>query len=347
MIKDIQTVSASYNFNNDIIVYEKMSMFYFKVVINSHACTILSHNHKIITDADIIINSMWQDVKNFVNNNILSKQNIISKLYNHVIIGFFYCPNKKPLHITYDKFINTQIHNNKFIINNIKDINKNEINIEEFCKNINLLDVRGIGGGPIIITNTKLVENINKYAHNEITLDNFIDQCNINNKTYSGNDFSDIEGIIIKSNKNIYQIKIKSPEQSVIYNRNDFELLTKDFIDNYYNIDIINSNNYIDIICNIFIKYIEISDIHNIITNPNNLLPPGEYYIGDLCYDMINNENIKTICKLDNIYKNIFRILFKGLKHHKKYIKSDILLENDIIKWNNIVDDIMEKIRGN
>ena len=104
MIKDIRTVSDSYFFN-DITVYEKMNMFYFKVIINSSTCSILSRNHKIITETDIIINSMWKDVYNFVNINILPKQQLISSIYDSIIIGFLYCPVETPLKINYKKVL--------------------------------------------------------------------------------------------------------------------------------------------------------------------------------------------------------------------------------------------------
>ena len=87
MIKDIQSASESYKFHkNNYTLYEKLDMFYFKVIINDFTCTLLSHKHKIITPSDIIINSMWKDVYEFVNNYIKPKQHIIGTKYNHVII---------------------------------------------------------------------------------------------------------------------------------------------------------------------------------------------------------------------------------------------------------------------
>lgn len=347
MIKDIQTVSDSYYFDkNDIVVYEKMNMFYFKVIVNSTSCTVLSHNHKIITDVDIIINSMWKDVYNFINKTIIPKQKIISKLYNSVIIGFLYCPNEKPLNINYSKFFNILNDNNKFIINNVKDMNKDNIDIKDFCLSTGLLNVRGVGGGPLMDFNENFINILNDYAHKKISLSEFKSKIKNDIKTYSLNDLDDIEGIIVKTNKNLYQIIFNSTNDTSIYNRNDFELLITDFINtwNNINIDISNFHLYKDIVSEIFLKYISNSSIHEKISTHENLIPPGNHYIGDISYEFLN-PNITTICKLNNIYKNIFRILFNGLKHHKKHSKYNTLSDSTINDWNNIVDLINTQIR--
>lgn len=346
MIKDIQSVSDSYYFNkNNVIIYEKMNMFYFKVIINSSSCTILSHNHKIISEADIIINSMWKDVYDFVNKTLLPKQKIISDLYNSVIIGFLYCPSEKPLSIKYSKFYNIVNENNKFIINNVKDLNKNDIDVVKFCTSTNILNVRGIGGGPLMSFDNVFLQKLNDYAHKNISLIDFKKEIKNHIKTYSLNDLDDIEGIIIKSNKNIYQIIFNSTNDTKIYNRDDFELVITNFIHVFDSIDI-NINNlysYKDIISEIFLKYINNSDINTKISNPDNLIPPGNHYIGDISYEYLNC-NILTICKLNDIYKNIFRILFNGLKHYRKKSKYSKLNDSTILKWNNIVDLINNQL---
>ena len=347
MIKDIQTVSDSYYFNNDIIVYEKLNMFYFKVVINSASCTILSHNHKIISESDIIINSIWKDVYEFVNITLKPKQELISNLYSSVIIGFLYCPVVKPLKIEYKHFYNVKNDNNRFIISNVKDYNKNDINISDFCLSVNLLNIRGVGGGPVMTTNNNFIKLINDYAHKNINKCEFIHELkNANIKSYSGNEIDDIEGIIIKNNKDIYQIILNDTSDTKIYNRSDFELLLTDFIDTWklINDNIINDT-YTNIICDIFLKYINKSNIITKISDPNNLIPPGNHYIGNISYELLNNDNIKTICELNDTYKNIFRILFNGLKHYKKKTKYSNMSNDYINSWNDIVNFVITKIK--
>ena len=55
MIKDIRELSNSYKFSENLIVSEKLDMFYFKIIINEFNITVLSHNHKIISKSDILI----------------------------------------------------------------------------------------------------------------------------------------------------------------------------------------------------------------------------------------------------------------------------------------------------
>lgn len=350
MIKDIQTVSESYNFSN-VILYEKLDMFYFKVIINSTTCTILSHKHKIITKSDIIINSMWKDITEFVNNNIKSKQSIIAQKYNHLIIGFFYCPVEKPLSISYNNFLNNKNANNKFIIGSIKNDKNEEIDISDFCINVNLMNVRGIGGGPIIDQFINVDNLINDYAHKKISKGELISQLTNKIKSFSGNDLGNIEGIIIKDNKNIYQIIFNESRCLEMHNRYNYESIITDFLDKWDSIILNNYTNYNDkddayqqIISDVFIQYIQKSDKINNIKDPLTLLPPGNCYIGDLSYDLITNKNIETFCKLNEVYKNVFRILYKGLQHHKKHTKYNKLSDACINKWNDIVNIIANAI---
>ena len=78
MIKDIETASSSFSFSNNITLTEKMNMFYFKVVITPMSCNIISHNHKMITNIERIINDVWEDVINFVNKDIEPKKEYIT-----------------------------------------------------------------------------------------------------------------------------------------------------------------------------------------------------------------------------------------------------------------------------
>lgn len=79
---------------------------------------------------------------------------------------------------------------------------------------------------------------------------------------------------------------------------------------------ITNSNdNYIDKVSSLFIKYIENTDLLSKYTiEPEDLLPPGlEYVLKDIDYSYINNSTIITICKYNQVYMNIFRLLLHSL----------------------------------
>lgn len=345
MIKDIQLVSDSCDFDNNIQIFEKLNMFYFKVLVGQNSCTLLSHKHKIISLTDRIINSMWNDITNFVDTYIDTRRNIITSLYNQVIIGFFYCPCERPLNITYSNFLNSSIINNTIIINNVKS-NGKDIDVTDFCKNVNLLNIRGIGGGPKISFRNEFIEYINLYAHNLISKPELINRAKEFTCSYSGNDIEDIEGIIIKDNKNIYQIIFNDTNDTRVYDRSIFDNMLNDFIDiwqhikidSYYGVSI--NERYLNIVNDIFLQYIENSNFVKTINDASALTPPGNHYIADLSYNLINNKSIETICKLNDVYKNVYRILFKGLNKHKK---PNVSIDTD--KWNKIVDIIIKTIR--
>lgn len=351
MIKDIEQASKSFSFSNNLILTEKMNMFYFKVIVTPTCCNIISHNHKMITNVERTINDVWENAIKFVNKEIDSKREIITKKYGNVVIGFFYCPVQKPLSIEYEKFFNTNIENNKFIISNIKSIvTKEFIDISKFCVDIKLLNVRGIGGGPIILYPNEFIDVINSYIQKEITVSEVINFMNKNMKTFSGNSFKEIEGIVLNEKGKKYQLLINDVIDKKEYDRTEYEDIIKDFIITVKNdiFNLIKEKDYTSIINELFLFYIKNSSLllkkefHSI-----KLIPPGQVYIGDLNYNLINNDTIKTICRVNEVYKNIYRIIYKGLKQHKKYNSHlTILKEEDILNWNKIVDCVWDNKKG-
>lgn len=342
MIKDIETTSNSFSFSNNIKLAEKLNMFYFKVIITPTSCNIISHNHKMITNIERIVNDVWEEVINFVNKNIESKKEYIYSKYGNVIIGFFYCPIKKPLSIKYDNFFNTSIENNKFVISNVKKINTGEfIDISSFCKDINFLNIRGTEGGPIIYFPNSFVNILNSFIHKKTTKEEFISFLNNNMTTFSGNDFSNIEGLIIEEKGKKFQLIINNTIDTKEYDRFQYELVIKNFIDYFFNSKVEKNKDYTLYINDLFLDFISKTNlfIDNVLDS-DKLIPPGGY-IGDLNYKLIDNPNIKTICKVNDVYKNVYRILYKGLKKIKKFNHHLVLLtEEDIKKWNYIVNYI-------
>lgn len=342
MIKDIKDLSISYKFSDNLVISEKLDMFYFKIIINELNITLLSHNHKIISENDIIIDNKWSNVFNFINDEIKQKQNKILEEYGPVIIGFFYCPTSMPLRINYYNFLNTGIKNKEFIISNVKSIiSKNNINISDFCKKINLLSIRGIGGGPIIVYSNDFISKLNQFLIDK-NLDDLILYMNENMKTFSGNSFNDIEGIIINDNGKLFQLKIINESISETGYFAAYERFIMEFIKFWKKYKFERTEKtYIKTVNKIFLDFIETSYIP---FNDYELIPPGNFYIGDLGYEYINDKSVETICKLNNLYKNIYRILFKSLKKYKKYnINFYYLTNDDIDFWNNIVDVICNK----
>lgn len=345
MIQDIEKTSNSFSFSNNVIVTEKMNMFYFKVIITPTSCNVISHNHKVITNIERVVNDVWEEVISFVNKEIEPKKEYITSKYGNLIIGFFYCPVIKPLVISYNKFFDTNISNNKFIISNIKRIeDKKFIDISSFCLDVKMLNIRGIGGGPIITYPEKFIEMLNSFTHKEISKEEFINYMENNMVTFSGNSFNNIEGIVIEDNSKKTQLIINNTIDNKEYDRKEYEMIIKHFIDYYINQKAnIVYKDYTSYINDIFLDFISKTTLFKTIElNANNLIPPGGY-IGDLNYKLIDNPNIKTICKVNDVYKNVYRILYKGLKKTKKFNPHLVILtEEDIQEWNKIVNSIWQ-----
>lgn len=347
MIKDIEQASNSFSFTNNLILTEKMNMFYFKVIVTPISCNIISHNHKMITNIERVINDVWEEVFSFVDNEIEKKKEYITSKYGSVAIGFFYCPVEKPLSIKYEKFFNTDIKNNKFIISNIKRLDtKKYVDISDFCTDIKLLNIRGMGGGPKILYPNSFLSILNSFIHKDTTKEELIKYLQKNMTTFSGNDFTDIEGLVFSERGKTYQMIIKDVIDRKEYDRKEYECIIKDFISFWYNKkDNKLEKEYTKNINKLFLEYVNSTNIFiNNIFNQEKLIPPGNNYIGELNYKLIKNDTIKTICRVNSIYKNVYRILYKGLKQYKKYNTHLVYLtEEDIKKWNNIVDIIWYK----
>jgi hypothetical protein len=302
----------------------------------------------MITDVERIINNVWEDVISFVNNEIEPRKEYITSKYGNVVIGFFYCPNEKPLLIKYDNFLNTNLDNNKFTISNIKRLDTKEfIDISNFCLDTKMLNIRGIGGGPIITYNNEFLTIINSFIKKEISKDDVIFYMKNNMNTFTGNSFNNIEGVVLSENDKKYQLSIIDTIDKKEYDRSQYELLIKDFIKIWNEKELFkaikiksDSHTYTNIINDLFISYIKNTSIFATTSfDKDKLIPPGNGYIGDLNYNLINNDTIKTICKVNEVYKNVYRILYKALKQHKKFNNHLVLLNNeDIEEWNKIVD---------
>lgn len=352
MIKDIEQASNSFSFSNNLTITEKMNMFYFKVIVTQNSCSVISHNHKVITKIECVVNSVWNDIIKFTEKEIEKRKDKIYDKYGNVIIGFFYCPVEKPLHINYSKFFNVDMDNNRFIISNVKSMTtKKHIDISDFCFNVDFLSVRGIGGGSVILYEKEFIDVINSFIKKEIDKVELLKYMNTHLKTFSGNSFNDIEGLVLSDGDKKYQLIINDTKDTKEYDRTQYEMLTKDFIDFWDNNenDIMNNLklkvDYTHIINELFLHYINTTSLfRDTELSANNLIPPGNAYIGDLDYTIIDNSNVKTVCLLNETYKNVFRILYKGLKQPKKYNSHfTILTENDILKWNKMVDYIWNK----
>jgi hypothetical protein len=181
----------------------------------------------------------------------------------------------------------------------------------------------------------------------------------------SGNYISDIEGIIIRTDKFQYQIRVKDTEDSL---DKSVKLIYRDTLLNsiadYYskNIDKLTNefnscSSYIDRVSKLFLSFIENTDLFTKFSfDPEDLLPPTTSYFGDIDYDMISDANVKLICKYNEVNKNIFRLFlhtfaqkisedkFNSLPNTIKDILNDLIIK---LKYKNYKEILLTAYKAN
>lgn len=280
-------------------VSEKLDMVYFKLKFNSTGVVPLKvPAFNPVEEIDIIANDIYFDISSFAKDVMKGCYDEIYDMYGDVSIGFFYLPK----HVT--KVINYYTMSEKTFI--VSDWSKKEdipSCIYQYAK------PRPIIGDCVI--SDDIVHMIE---------DNFpnVDIVNaITKSSYTGLPLSEIEGIVLNSDKGLYQVVINDTDKCVdkfstkIYRDtllNDFSnvILTDDGV-----ISGINSiSGYIDKICYLFEEFMSRTDLFNRMhIESNDLLPPHNGYIGGVTVSMIPDSTAQLICKYDERACNVFRIL--------------------------------------
>ena len=181
----------------------------------------------------------------------------------------------------------------------------------------------------------------------------------------SRNHIFSIEGIIIRTDKFQYQIRLKDTEDNLdksvklIYR----DTLLKSVADYYSkNIDTLTEafnscDSYIDRVSKLFLSYIEETDLFTKFSfDPEDLLPPTTAYFGDIDYEMISDTNVKLICKYNEVNKNIFRLFlhtfaqkisedkFNSLPNSVKDILNDLIIK---LKYKNYKEILLTAYKAN
>ena len=181
----------------------------------------------------------------------------------------------------------------------------------------------------------------------------------------SRNQIFNIEGIIIRTDKFQYQIRLKDTEDNLdksvklIYR----DTLLKSVADYYSkNInaltEVFNScESYIDRVSKLFLSYIEETDLFTKFSfDPEDLLPPTTAYFGDIDYEMISDTNVKFACKYNEVHKNIFRLFlhtfaqkisedkFNSLPNSVKDILNDLIIK---LKYKNYKEILLTAYKAN
>jgi len=324
MIKDFYKISQKdleYLLTHKFTVWEKLDMFYFRVELTKiGAIATKNSTGKVISDIDCVTNSLLKDVCEFVNDKINPVRNEIIDRYGEGTLGFFYLPINKYHKILYKNL------NPKTVILSDWSYNFDITSTDGYEHIISLCDMLNVNVPPVIsiwsdYVNEELRNIANSYLENvgsDYDTDTIVLAFSKGQTTsYSGNLISDIEGIIIRTDKFQYQIHIKDVEDNLdksvklIYRDTLLNSVAEYYEKNQNELDksFSEAESYIDRVSKLFLSYIENTDLFSKFSfDPEDLLPPSTAYFGDIDFDMISDNNVKLICKYNEVNKNIFRL---------------------------------------
>lgn len=330
MIKDFYKISKKdleYLMTHEFTVWEKLDMCYFRVEITKiGAIPLKGSTGKVISDIDCVTNSLYKDMCEFVNKKINPVRNQIIEEFGEGCLGFFFLPVKQYHKINYVYLEpKTAILSDWSFDMKITD-HKGYTDIKHLAKII------GAEQPPLITSwnydeasmissvHLEFQDLVKKYleegdTHTTNTLINMLMDGSVNG--VSGNYFENMEGLIIRTDKFQYQIRIKDTEDNIdkstklIYRDTllksiaEYYEKNKEYLNEIFN----KEESYIDRVSKLFLSYIENTDLFaKFSIDPEDLLPPTTAYFGDIDFDMISDNNVKLICKYNEVNKNIFRL---------------------------------------
>ena len=318
----------------DIVVEEMIDAPFVSVVLDqeNYTYSILKSNGEEVSTVDIILNSMYADISEFVKT-VFAKLN--EKDYRYAKFGMFYFPSETPRSTTYTKYVG------KFMLSYVHGgITEADI----FASSDKWLTVT-----PYIITyqyTQKVYVDILNYVNGD---EDALFTASLLTGAYKRIDknrthIQDMEGIVVKTPYGNFKLTLhKTKEVTDISERKMCrDLIMKDFIRWFYNEDVRPINDtYQNIVCNLFLKYVNTTDISTRYSFEADLLtPPIVGYVGDITYELLDDNNVIEICKHNSILKGIFKILLNALRKPLKKHSGDILTQKDVDDFNHIIETI-------
>ena len=344
MIKNItqignKPVSFIKEFINNCTIEEKIDTHYVIVEITSkQTITIKKATGKVVDRVDMILNSMWSQLVTDWNFIKLANQDLFKEHVGYNI-SMFYFPSNKPLLTEYP-------NNIKYLIDRIT-YNDENINPDSFINKIRLKDK----------FNISIKHNLKKLLTNDNII-NLIQNINgdtklhydYNNLFYELIDKSDIlakepEGYIFKWKKNLYQLIFNNRER-INPEKTQYEYLLCDFVSYCKSIKYQDKihHSYVKTVCALFNDYIINweEQNHNIENNIdiNSIQSPTLGTSFDMGYEYIPDIITMNLCKSNELYKSIFKVLLANLRRGKDNSKCIYMNKKQVDDWNIIMKNI-------
>ena len=336
--RDISEKALSYLRTHDIEVYEKLDLVWFKVVVTRDGMFPHTGKGVEINAVDCIIDSVKKDILTFVVLNMVPKTDQVLDMFGECTINMCYAPAKKTHVIEYD-LLDCPL----FIMGTV-NYGAKESGVSRLNK---LKSIFGDIGGleflfPICTMNGIAAENLDpKMSIGDI----------VGGKTWSGNKADNIEGYILRCGKATYGIECV--DTNVQVDKTTKKIYRDMVIDNFCNVMLSNNltdsiigegSSYVDVMSNLFLSYLDNTNIFSRVSfDFEDLLPPHVGYIGDIDYDSLPVA-IKYVCKTNEIYKNIFRILLVAFDPDKT--KKNKNQDIDYEKFDSLKTKINSSVRS-
>lgn len=292
--------------SHQVTVTEKLDLIRFTVIVDG-GISVVNAKHKPIDSVDRMLNELNRNIISFVYGNVYKVVDQIMSIFGPCEIGFFYSPSQRAKTIEYSNLTNQFILYSLFTkVKQNNDINK-------------LYEL--LGDSVKLFTPIAVYDNITEIGElpdDELDLaKKFVG----NNEIFSGNEIENIEGLVISCGKAKYQIIINNASPNIekttkcIYRDTLIENFAHVIMtDPGTNLSFNYNESYIGRVCLLFLAYISKTNLFTkMLIEPEDLLPPTAGYMGDIEYDDLPS-TVKIICRGNELYKNILRILLVTFK---------------------------------
>lgn len=334
-------------FIENCTIEEKIDAYYVCVEIQGkNSLVFRKSNGSIIDRVDCILNEMWSRLINDWTHIKLANQewfenHIGSKIY------MFYLPVQKPILTEY-------IPNVRYIVDRMISKGTEADPYNEMAYDMNMMNEFNVYWSDKlpkseydmddIVRRIKAVTRKNNPDTSETFEDIFKSVIGKDAELFASNE---PEGYIFKLGKgHIYQL-INNPneERKVSTEQTQYEYLLLAFMKFWRNNDLTSliDRSYVKSVCHLFNAFINQEKLtHTIEDNVyvSGLENPCVGHRFDICYTNIPNEITVQLCKENELYKNIFKILLVNLRKKKSSKNTVLISENNVKEWNNIVKTI-------
>jgi hypothetical protein len=331
--------------SKEFSIVEKLDMIYFKVSVNHLGVFALkSPKYTAVSDIDCICNSVYNNIVMFANSLNRFRSDILS-MYGECTLGFFYLPVHKTKIIDYYTIDEGTMILSDIFLETKSVLPKSEIltNIYNmFCEERS--DIINSPGISIEVAGDDLIEDVisllREGKDDTQVIKMILSYFDV--ETMSGLRYDEIEGLILRNNKEQYQLianntdtqlskGVKKMYRDIVLSHLANDIVTDDYIHELFN----SKKTYIEKVCKVFLDFVNVTDVFTKYKfDEEDFLPPMSGYFGDLEIDAIPIEDVKTICKVNKVSRNILRMLLHTFTHPVSNNKFADLPDEDATKLN-------------